>query len=143
MNKDFKQIFNDSLIRLDSNMDFSTHVQFKIDERDIEEALRYQMTQELAKKLTELNKVEITKTPKKDYDKLTGQYYELPIIKMHAELFVCTRENLFDVFHSFNELPELTRKSFIKWLAPNEEKYINQIRQDNLNKIFPPSPNNI
>ena len=133
MMTEFERLFNDSVVKLQSRYKLSADAKLDFHGKgiDIENYLKHQISQELAKELVNKDKLDIFKME---------HLYDWFI---STELFVSSRERMFNIFKSFNDLPEEKRNSFVRWLSPDEEVYINQVRQDNLNKIFSPYPNNI
>lgn len=131
---EFEQLFNDNVIKVSGSYQLRTDTQHEFIEKgiDVEKEIEYQISQNLAKELVEKDKLGIFKTKKDNYS-----------VELRTELFVSSREKMFNIFKSFNDLPEEKRNSFIRRLSPDEESYVNQVRQDNLNKIFSPYLNNI
>jgi hypothetical protein len=96
---------------------------------------------EMKKSLThEISKEVYKKIAVKSHDVSTNvfQHY-FPTsseIEYSTDLMIYNREELFELFYSFNKLDEISREKIVKFISPNEEEYTNQKRFDVLEGIL-------
>ena len=127
----FSESFYKCWIRTKFDMHLDMFLKFKNDKIVDPETLVKRdiiglMNKEIEKKIElQYEKNDIREKPNSEYHS----------IRFDSELLVCNRKELFDLFYSFNQLPEEVRINFIKWVS-SEEFYTNQIRYDRLNEIL-------
>lgn len=118
-----------------------THFEiFELEKRvDVDQIIKSHFAEDILKKI--LNKVEIIKEdmwmngnfgPSPNINNLTNQL----TIDYKTEMIILNKKELFDLLYSFKNLPEKEKESFLKKISPSEEYYINEVRNERLEKIF-------
>ena len=133
------------------NHKISNHQISLLDEKlNIDEVIKRNLTEQIRQKISE--KIKIEKINNENYDDLFYKLYD-PTTEYKTEFIILNKEDLFDLFYSFNQLSNLDKENVFKNISPSEEYYINQVRSDKLESIlseiwnqeidFPPSSINI
>jgi len=152
----FREILNKHWWKL--NYKISNYQIYKLRESlDIDEIIKRNLTEQIRQKFYE--KIKIEKTGDQQYPKITEDdglhpsFNQEPTTEYKTEIIILNKEDLFDLFYSFNQLSESEKESVMKNLALSEEYYLNQVRSDKLDSIlmetwgqeinFPPSSINI
>lgn len=138
----FREILNKHWWKL--NYKISNYQIYKLRESlDIDEIIKRNLTEQIRQKISE--KIKIEKTGDQQYPKITeddGLYRNYPTFNQEptteykTEIIILNKEDLFDLFYSFNQLSESEKESVMKNLALSEEYYINQVRSDKLDSIL-------
>ena len=119
----FKETFYNSWIRTKFDMHLDMFLKFKKDKIvDPETLVKREMIGLMNKEIEK--KIELQYEKNDLREKPNPEYH---LIQFDSELLVCNRKELFDLFYSFNQLPEEVRINFIKWVS-SEEFHTNQIR---------------
>jgi len=96
---------------------------------DVDEILKGHFAQDISKKI--INKVEIIKE-----DSNVQNFSNEPFINYKTEMVILNKQELFELFYSFNQLTDKQKQSVLEFFSPSEEYYMNQIRYDRLEEIL-------
>jgi hypothetical protein len=126
---DFKKILNSCWWKLNFK---KTHLEiFQLEEKgiDVDEILKDHFAQDISKKI--MNKVEIIKE-----DSNVQNFSNEPFINYKTEIVILNKQELFELFYSFNQLTDKQKQSALEFFSPSEEYYMNQVRYDRLEEIL-------
>lgn len=133
----FKEFFNKILKRYDYSISIDQAQQClkNIDQTKFEEEVHYMLSSEILKSIKD--KIVVTKKQHICPSQYQYQYqYPLDYLEYSTELFLCTKNEFYEIIRDFNRLNVDDQIQFEKFLAPSEEVYINQLRSDVLGNIF-------
>lgn len=116
-------------------------VHHDITQEKIDEEVQFGLSSEIVKSIKD--KIIVTKKQRIHPSQYNNIYPNSTAVEYSTELLVCTKNDFYEIIRDFNRLNTDERMRFEKYLSPSEEVYINQLRSDILENIFPISENNI